>query len=71
DILHKIGKDAKPKVEVDLKPGDMVQMKSGPFAGSTGPVVEVDPDKAKIKFRITVFGRETDVEADYSDLEKI
>ena len=49
----------------------MIQMKTGPFAGSSGPVVDVDADKAKIKFRITAFGRETDVEADYNDLEKI
>ena len=71
DIMQKLGKEAKPKVEVDFKVGDMIQMKTGPFAGSSGPVVDVDADKAKIKFRITAFGRETDVEADYNDLEKI
>ena len=71
DIMQKLGKEAKPKVEVDFKVGDMIQMKTGPFAGCSGPVVDVDADKAKIKFRITAFGRETDVEADYSDLEKI
>ena len=69
--MQKLGKEAKPKVEVDFKVGDMIQMKTGPFAGCSGPVVDVDADKAKIKFRITAFGRETDVEADYSDLEKI
>ena len=69
--MQKLGKEAKPKVEVDFKVGDMIQMKTGPFAGSSGPVVDVDADKAKIKFRITAFGRETDVEADYNDLEKI
>ena len=57
--------------EVDFHIGDMIQVKNGPFAGQSGPVVEIDADKAKIKFRITVFGRETDVEADYNDLEKI
>lgn len=71
DILNKVEKAEKPKVEVDLKPGDMVQMKSGAFTGRSGPVVDVDVDKAKIKFRTMVFGRETDVEADYLDLEKI
>ena len=71
EIMRKLGKEAKPKVEVDFHIGDMIQVKNGPFAGQSGPVVEIDADKAKIKFRITVFGRETDVEADYNDLEKI
>ncbi len=74
EIMRKIGKEEakpKPKVEVDFRVGDMIQVKNGPFAGQSGPVVEIDTDKAKIKFRITVFGRETDVEANYSDLEKI
>ncbi|MCF0247677.1 MAG: transcription termination/antitermination factor NusG [Synergistes sp.] len=74
DITNRLeDKDVKPKVEVDFKIGDMVRVKSNAaaFAGSAGPVVEVDTDKAKIKFRITVFGRETDVEADYNDLEKM
>lgn len=71
DILNKLGKDAKPKVEVNLKLGDHVQVKTGPFAGQSGPVVEIDEDKGKVKFRVTVFGRETDVEADYVELEKL
>lgn len=71
DIIRKISKEDRPKVEVDLSVGDVVQMKNGPFSGSSGPVVEVDADKGKIKFRTTVFGRETDVEADYNDLEKV
>lgn len=71
EIMNKLGKDAKPKVEVDFQVGDIIQVKSGPFAGHAGPVVEIDADKGKIKFSVTVFGRETVVEADYSELEKI
>jgi transcriptional antiterminator NusG len=71
EIMNKLGKEAKPKIEVDFRVGDTIQVKSGPFAGQAGPVVGIDADKGKIKFSVTVFGRETTVEADYSDLEKI
>ena len=71
EIMNKLGKEAKPKVEVDFQVGDTIQVKSGPFAGQAGPVVGIDADKGKIKFSVTVFGRETIVEADYTELEKI
>ena len=43
----------------------------GPFQGQVGPVAEVMADKGKVKFTVTVFGRETLVEADYQELEKL
>ena len=72
EIMGKIGKDqAKPKMEIAFKIGDTVRVKAGPFEGQVGPVAEIVPDKGKVKFTITVFGRETLVEADHTDLEKI
>ncbi len=72
EIMAKITKDqAKPKMEISFKAGDTVRVKSGPFAGQVGPVVEVIPDKGKVKFSVTVFGRETLVEADHAELEKL
>ena len=72
DLMARIGVDqVKPKIELDLKLGDTVCVKSGAFAGQTGPVVELIPEKGKVKFTVTVFGRETLVEADYQDLEKV
>jgi len=72
EILGKVGKDlAKPKMEIPFRAGDTVRVKSGPFEGQAGPVVDVVPDKGKVRFSITVFGRETLVEADYQELEKI
>lgn len=71
EVMSKIGKDVKPKVEVDFRIGDMIQVKSGPFAGQAGPVTGIDPDKGKIQFTVTIFGRETAAEADYEELEKI
>mgnify|MGYP001241978558 CR=1 FL=1 len=72
DIMTKLGKEqAKPRVEIDLRSGDTVRVRSGPFEGQAGPVVEVMADKGKTKFSVTVFGRETVVEADYSELQKV
>ena len=71
EILSKIGKEAKPKVEVDFQIGDMIKVKAGPFAGQAGPVTGIDPDKGKIQFTVTIFGRETAAESDYTELEKI
>ena len=70
--MAKIAKDqSKPKMEIAFKPGDTIRVKSGFFANQVGPVVEVIEDKGKVKFSVTVFGRETLVEADHSELEKL
>jgi len=72
DIMGKVGKDhVKPKIELNLRPGDLIKVKSGPFEGQVGPVVDVLPEKGKVKFTVTVFGRETTVETDYTELEKL
>ena len=72
EIMAKITKDqGKPKMEIAFKPGDTIRVKSGPFANQVGPVVEVIEDKGKVKFSVTVFGRETLVEADHTELEKL
>jgi transcriptional antiterminator NusG len=72
EIMAKITKDqAKPKIEISFLPGDTIRVKSGPFANQVGPVVEVSEEKGKVKFSVTVFGRETLVEADHTELEKI
>ena len=72
EIMGRIGKEqAKPKVEINLKPGDTVKVKSGPFEGQVGPVVDIIPAKGIVKFMVSVFGRETAVETDYLLLEKI
>jgi transcriptional antiterminator NusG len=58
-------------VEINFKPGDTVKVKSGPFEGQAGPVVDIVPEKGKVKFTVSVFGRETVVETDYLLLEKV
>jgi transcriptional antiterminator NusG len=72
EVMAKISKEqTKPKIEISFVPGDTIRVKGGPFANQVGPVVEVSEEKGKVKFSVTVFGRETLVEADYTELEKI
>ena len=72
ELMSRIGPEqAKPKVEINFRLGDTVTVRSGPFEGQAGPVVEIIPEKGKVKFTVSVFGRETVVETDYDLLEKI
>ena len=64
------GTKAKPKVEVSFNVGDMVQVTSGPFADFTGVVSDLDPDKGKVKVLVSIFGRETPVELDFSQVNR-
>lgn len=60
-----------PKIAVGLKSGDMVRIKEGPFTDFMGTVSEVDLDKARIRVLVTFFGRETPVELDFLQVEKV
>lgn len=71
EIMSKLSKEAKPKLELNFQVGDKVRVNSGPFLGQVGPVLEIDIDKGKVKINLSVFGRETVVEADHLELEKL
>ena len=74
EILGKLDKDQEQpriKLEINIERGDTVKVKEGPFEGQVGPVVEVNPEKGKVKFTVSVFGRETVIEADFLSLEKL
>ncbi|MFZ2087451.1 MAG: transcription termination/antitermination protein NusG [Desulfobaccales bacterium] len=62
---------AKPKPKIQFELGDKVQVTDGPFTNFTGSVDEVRPDKGKVKVMISVFGRPTPVELEFTQLEKI
>ena len=70
-LMSKVKKDDDLEVELDFEPGDIVRVTSGALKGRTGPVVEVNPKKGKVKFRVDAFGGESITEADYQFLEKI
>ena len=59
----------KPKLEYQV--GESVRVKEGPFADFSGQVVELNPDHMKLKVLVNIFGRETPVELDFSQVSKL
>ena len=60
-----------PKIEVDLKPGDIVRViAEGKMKGFTGPVVAINAKKGKVKFKSDMLSG-AEMETDYKALEKI
>ena len=59
------------KIEMDVKPGDKVRIISGPFADFVGAITEVYPDKSKLRADVSIFGRETPVELEYKQIQKL
>ncbi len=60
-----------PKYNIDLSVGDLVHIKDGPFKGYDGSVSEVDAERGKIKVLVSIFGRETPVELDFLQVQKV
>ena len=58
-------------VEVDLTSGDKVKVIDGPLSGMIGDIKEVDANNSRCKVSVEMFGRETIVELDYSQVQKI
>lgn len=69
-ILRQIGVDA-PKPKVDFAVGESVRITSGPFENFIGTIEEVNPEKGRIKVLVSMFGRETPLELDFSQAEKL
>ena len=57
-----------PKVHITFNVGDNVQVTSGPFADFNGVVAESNPERGTVKVLVSIFGRETPVELDYSQV---
>ena len=70
-ILKRMGLKNKPPQIIDMKIGESVRVRTGPFENFEGVVKEVYPERAKLKVNISMFGRETPVELEYEQIEKI
>ena len=68
-ILKAMGMD-KP-TELDVEVGDQVNITSGAFENFVATITEIDYSKSKIKGVVDMFGRETAIEADFDQIEKI
>ncbi len=69
-IMKQMASDT-PRVKVGFKQGQSVRVTDGPFTDFVGVVDEISADKGKVKVFLSLFGRETPVELDFLQVEKL
>ena len=60
----------KPRHKVEFVVGEFVRVKDGPFTDFNGTVEDVNYEKSKVRVAVTIFGRSTPVELEFSQIEK-
>ncbi len=70
-ILRQMGLLEKKTKIIDIEIGENIRVKTGPFANFEGVVRELLPERGKIRVNISMFGRETPVELEYEQIEKM
>ncbi len=68
-IKRRMG-EAEPKFKIDFSVTDHVVILEGPFVNYDGIITKVDEEKGKVKVLISIFGRETPVELDFTQVRK-
>ena len=65
-----VSKD-KPSMKVKFDKGEQVRINEGPFANFTGAVDDINEDKQTLKVMVSIFGRSTPVEIEFSKVDKV
>lgn len=71
EILKSQGLDKKPTVNMDVEVGETVRITSGALQDTLGVITDINPEKGLLKLSVEMFNRNTDVELEYSQIEKI
>ena len=75
NLLAKIGIDVEgetsPRIDIDFKVGEVVEVKGGSFDGQQGEIAEIDYEHGKVKVMLEVLGRLTPVEVEHTEIGKI
>ena len=69
-VLKRMGVE-EGRVDVDFEVGDSITVEEGPFANFGGTIEELDTDKNKVRVLVNMFGRDTPVELDFEQVEKL
>ncbi|GAB4535747.1 MAG: transcription termination/antitermination protein NusG [Pleurocapsa sp.] len=68
--IFKQSEEQETVVRIDMNIGDKIAVLSGPFKDFEGEVIEVSPERSKLKALLSIFGRDTPVELEFNQVEK-